>query len=124
MNFYNNSENVDKYIEMCEQYDGNKLYLKLQKHLANGKSLLELGSGPGNDIQFLKRFYKVTGSDLSDEFLKRCTKKFPDTQFLKLDAKTINLPEQFNCIYSNKVLHHLTEEELVTSLLKQKKALT
>ncbi|WP_028864031.1 class I SAM-dependent methyltransferase [Psychromonas aquimarina] len=124
MSFYNDSENVEKYIEMCKDYEGSNIYQSLKKHLNDGKTILELGSGPGFDIPFLNEHYQVTGSDLSDEFLRRCKNKFPAISFLKLDAADIDVREQFDCIYSNKVLHHLTQDELALSLLQQKKALS
>ena len=36
-----------------------------------------------------------------------------------LDAVTLETKRQFDCIYSNKVLQHLTADELATSLRKQ-----
>ncbi|MDC3250011.1 class I SAM-dependent methyltransferase [bacterium] len=124
MSFYENSDNVDNYIKMCKDYDGSNIYKVLQNQLPKGKSVLELGSGPGFDIPFLKENYKVTGSDFSEEFLNRCREKFPDTPFLKTDAKNININEKFDCIYSNKVLHHLTEQQLSSSLKAQAASLS
>lgn len=119
MSFYEKAENVDEYIDMCKDYDGSNLYEVLQKHLAQGKTVLELGTGPGFDLPFLSAHYHVTGSDFSDEFLSRCKEKFKLLDFLKLDAKNLELNKKFDCIYSNKVLHHLTEQELSLSLLSQ-----
>lgn len=124
MSFYNDSESVDKYIEMCADYDGSNIYEMMQKHLDDGKSILELGSGPGFDIEFLTQHYEVTGSDFSEEFLSRLKKNFPDIEFLQLDAKAFNVAKKYDCIYSNKVLHHLTEEELSESLRAQANCLT
>jgi len=124
MNFYDKPENVKKYIRMCEDYDGNNIYQSLSKHLPGKSTLLELGSGAGFDIEYLKKYYSVTGSDLSDEFLKICKNKYPEIHFLKLDALRLEVDKIFNCIYSNKVLHHLTEKELTQSLQQQVKTLT
>lgn len=119
MGFYDDASNVDRYIEMCADYDGTHLYEALYKHLKENASLLELGSGPGFDIPFLTSRYQVTGSDLSQEFLKRCRKTFSDIKFLELNAQAMNTQQSFDCIYSNKVLHHLTENELQQSLKAQ-----
>lgn len=119
MSFYEDKENVDKYIEMCKDYDGSNIYELLKKTLKEGKSVLELGTGPGFDIPFLKKHYQVTGSDFSDEFLVRCKEKYPHINFVKIDAKNIDINEKFDCIYSNKVLHHLTKDELSSSLSAQ-----
>ena len=39
--------------------------------------------------------------------------------FLELDARTLETDLTFDCIFSNKVLHHLSEEELAISLKRQ-----
>jgi len=128
MSLYDDPEGVKNYIQMCENYDGSNLYQALSQHLPVNSTLLELGSGPGLDIEYLKKHYSVTGSDLSDEFLKVCKEKYPDIPFIKLNAlklnSTLGLDEKFDCIYSNKVLHHLTDEELQESLKQQVKNLS
>jgi cyclopropane fatty-acyl-phospholipid synthase-like methyltransferase len=124
MSFYDDPDNVKKYIEMCEGYDGNNIYQLLSKHLSVNSTLLELGSGGGLDVEYLKKKYSVTGSDLSEEFLSVCKEKHPEISFLKLNAQKLELSEVFDCIYSNKVLHHLTKEALKESLLQQVKLLS
>ncbi|AAZ26917.1 MULTISPECIES: class I SAM-dependent methyltransferase [Colwellia] len=124
MNFYDNPVNVKQYIKMCNGYDGTNIYKLLSKSLPVGSTLLELGSGGGLDIEYLKRVYSITGSDLSDAFLNICKEKHPEVPFSKLNAKNLELNELYDCIYSNKVLHHLTKEELKESLLQQTKCLS
>lgn len=128
MSFYDSKENVFEYVQMCASYNGENLYSALAENLPEQSRLLELGSGPGIDIEQLKKRYQVTGSDLSEVFLGVCREKHPSIPFLSIDVKSIakNLKgqSQFDCIYSNKVLHHLTEQELVLSLIQQKSLLT
>jgi cyclopropane fatty-acyl-phospholipid synthase-like methyltransferase len=119
MNFYNDPSKVDEYEKMCDEYDGSELYKVLDTYLKNDDTILELGCGPGNDIIHLQNKYIVTGSDLSDEFLLRCKKRFPDLSFQKLDAVSINADKVYDCVFSNKVLHHLTFEELENSFNQQ-----
>ena len=76
MEFYDDPVKVDEYESMCEEYDGSELYNVLARHLVDGLTLLELGCGPGNDINFFHKKYTVTGSDLSDEFILRSKKKY------------------------------------------------
>ena len=124
MEFYNDPVKVDEYEKMCEEYDGSELYEVLEKHLADNLTLLELGSGPGNDINYLQKKYTVTGSDLSDEFLLRCKKKYTEVSFIKLDAVLMKTEKVFDCIFSNKVLHHLTLGNLIKSFKRQQKVIT
>ena len=121
--FYNNPLKMDEYEKICNDYDGTELYKILSKHLKENSTLLELGCGPGNDITYLTNQYAITGSDLSDEFLKRGKKKFKDLSFIKLDAISINTNKTYDCIFSNKVLHHLTLEDLENSLKRQQKVI-
>lgn len=123
MNFYEDPKQIDKYEKMCEEYDGLELYEVLDKHLKENSSVLELGCGPGNDIEYLHKKYQVTGSDLSEEFLRRCKKRFESIAFLKLDVISIDTDKKFECIFSNKVLHHLTIEELEESLKRQQEVI-
>jgi trans-aconitate methyltransferase len=115
MNFYDDPENVKKYIEMHGDYDGNNIYQLLSQLLSMNSTPLELASGAGLDIEYLKKKYSVKGSGLSDEFLKVCKEMHPEISFLKLNAQTLEVKDKFDCIYSNKVLHHLTQDALKES---------
>ena len=123
MEFYNDPVKVNEYEAMCEKYDGSDLYRILDKYLTKNSTLLELGSGPGNDINYLKNRYTVSGSDLSDEFIIRCKKKYPNVPFLKLDAVSVKTDKLFDCVYSNKVLHHLPFKELQKSFKRQQEVI-
>ncbi|MFT7288716.1 MAG: cyclopropane fatty-acyl-phospholipid synthase-like methyltransferase [Halieaceae bacterium] len=71
--------------------DAADIYQALSTHLQAKSTLLELGSGAGLNIEYLKISYTVTGSDLSDEFLKICRKKHPEIPFLKINALKLEL---------------------------------
>lgn len=119
MGFYDEPENVDRYEKMCAEYDGALIRTALENHLEPGQTVLELGCGPGNDIQWLQQQFGVVGSDTSSEFLDRCRRRFPNIEFTELDAVTIETDRQFNCLFSNKVLHHLSLDDLVFSFKRQ-----
>lgn len=123
MDYYDSPDNVESYIKMCADYDGTPLYTLLEKHLPAASTLLEIGIGSANDLGHLAKRYVVTGSDQSTEFLRRAQSKYSEILFLQLDATTINTEEQFDAIYSNKVLHHLTIAELKNSCLRQQQVI-
>ena len=79
--------------------------------------------GPGKDLDILSKTYKVTGSDSSQVFLDLYKEKHPDADIMLLDAVSMETSKVFDCIYSNKVLVHLTTDELQQSLINQKKVL-
>ncbi len=123
MSFYHDGRNVENYIDMAKGYNGTLLIEKLKAYLEDGASILELGMGPGKDMDILLKDYDVTGSDESEIFVDLYKFKHPSAKVVKLDALKMDVENTFDCIYSNKVLMHLTKEEMVNSLKLQKKKL-
>jgi SAM-dependent methyltransferase len=121
--YFDEPENVDEYIRMAEGYDGRDLIAVLEAHLPAGSTVLELGMGPGKDLDLLAPTYRVTGSDSSGVFVERYRANHPAADLIVLDAASIDTERTFDCIYSNKVLHHLTRPDLERSLARQKEVL-
>lgn len=57
MKIYETSEGVDEYFKMSEGYDLSKYKDLITEHLPMGKTLLEIGMGPGNDFAWLSRIF-------------------------------------------------------------------
>ena len=123
MEYYEQEKNVDAYIQMAEGYDGRDLITELTKLLPRNSSVLEIGMGPGSDLTILEKYYKdqgqVTGSDYSKIFIDRYRKQHPDAILIVLNAITLKIDRKFDGLYSNKVLIHLTREELKQSIKRQ-----
>lgn len=117
--YYKTEASVKEYIKMAAEVDSKELIEKLKPFLNKNASVLEIGSGPGTDWKILKASYKTIGSDFSDEFLSHLKKEYPSEEFLKLDAITLETEIKFEGIYSNKVLQHLTDEEMIKSVKRQ-----
>ena len=121
--YYKTKDSVAEYIRLAKDVNGAKLIKKLRKILPKGSSVLELGSGPGSDWKILSQTYDVVGSDLSSEFLAHLARTYPNDNFLTLNAVTLATAQRFNGIYSNKVLHHLTDAGLAKSIKRQAEVL-
>jgi trans-aconitate methyltransferase len=117
--YYDSRENVEEYIKMADGFDGRALIARLKKYLPAGGSVLELGMGPGKDLDLLAESFRATGSDRSMVFLERYRRAYPQADLLRLDAVSLDTDRTFDVIYSNKVLHHLTQAELTESLRRQ-----
>mgnify|MGYP000507125306 CR=1 FL=1 len=117
--YYKTKESVDEYVKLAKDINGSLLIEKLKKFLSLNSTLLEIGSGPGSDWNILNALYKTTGSDNSDEFLSYLNAKNSTGEFLNLDATTLRTDKRFDGIYSNKVMHHLTDDELIKSIKRQ-----
>ena len=121
--YYNKKESVKQYIRLAKDANGGELIEKLKEFLPFKSIILEIGSGPGTDLKILNENYKVIGSDNSKEFLTHLIAKNPTGKFLELDAITLNTIEKFDGLYSNKVMHHLKDSELISSIKRQHKIL-
>ena len=117
--YYKTKESVEEYIRLAKDVNGGELIKKLKNFLPLNSTLLEIGTGPGTDWNILNQDYNVTGSDNSTEFLNHLSSVNPKGNFFELDAITIKTNRKFDGIYSNKVLHHLKDNELKDSIKRQ-----
>lgn len=121
---FDTEEGVLKYEQMANGHDGRDLVERLRRHVPEGARVLELGMGPGKDLDMLRQKYEAVGSDSSPVFLERYRQRSAFEGLLLLDAITLKTTQTFDAIYSNKVLHQLTPEELRSSLERQVELLT
>ena len=119
MGYYDSENNAKEYIRIAEGFDGRELIGRLHEFLNPGSTVLELGMGPGTDLEILSERYEVTGSDVSEVFLRLYRQDHLDADVLKLDAVSIEVDKTFDCIYSNKVLYHISTDELQRSFERQ-----
>lgn len=117
--YYHTKESVEEYIRLAADVHGGDLIAKFKEYLPANATLLEIGSGPGTDWEILKEDYDVIGSDNSIEFLDHLIKRYPNSPFIELNAITLDTDKHFEGIYSNKVMHHLTDDELKRSISRQ-----
>jgi len=119
LDYYKTKASVEEYIRLAEGVNGGELIKKLKSFLPENSYLLEIGSGPGSDYNLLISDYQVLGSDNSPEFIEHLKTRYPAGHFLELDAVTLQIEEKFDGIYSNKVMHHLQNAELIDSITRQ-----
>ncbi len=115
ISYYQSAKGVKQYIDMVDSPNEDILrkfstYLKPQSHV------LELGSGAGFDWDWLSRRYRVTGSDISEEFLAHLQKTYPRGEFLLLDACSLKISLRFHGVYASKVFHHFDDAQLLLAI--------
>jgi len=80
------------------------------------KRILDFGSGIGNSIGYLRRYFpnsEILGSDLSERSLDIAEKRFPDIpRGLKIEDNRIPADDNsFDMAFSACVFHHIPHEE-------------
>lgn len=121
--FFLNEENVKQYIEMTSEYDGAWFYNQFKHYVPTNFKALELGMGSGIDLNNIRQHYDVVGSDYSFVFAELYKRSHPEVKIMILDAVSIKTDAKFDCIYSNKVLHHLSSDDLKASIKRQSQML-
>lgn len=72
------------------------------------QTILELGSGGGNNASHLKRYFQMTLVDLSPGMLQVSQKLNPECKHLQGDMRTVRLDQQFDAIFVHDALMYLT----------------
>ena len=75
------------------------------------RTLLELGSGGGNNASHLKHRFECTLTDLSPEMLDRSRTLNPECEHLLGDMRTLRLERIFDVVFAHDALSYLTTEE-------------
>ena len=79
-----------------------------------GERILDLGCGTGHlTAQIASTGADVVGVDRSPEMISQAREQFPEIRFEIADARHLHFERQFDAVFSNAVLHWITEPELV-----------
>lgn len=65
---------------------------------SDGNQLLDAACGTGGHAQYLRRYYKITGMDISTEMLDVARGKFDDIEFYEGDITEFTLHQEFDVI--------------------------
>src|SRR3989442_3082386 len=73
-------------------------------------TLLELGSGGGNNASHLKAHFKMTLVDLSEGMLYLSRKLNPECEHIQADMKSIRLDRVFDAVLIHDAIMYMTTE--------------
>jgi SAM-dependent methyltransferase len=77
----------------------------------NARTLLELGSGGGNNASHLKARFECTLTDVSPEMLAMSRTLNPECEHLEGDMRTLRLGREFDVVFIHDAISYLTTEE-------------
>jgi SAM-dependent methyltransferase len=75
------------------------------------RTLLELGSGGGNNASYLKRRFECTLTDLSPEMLELSRSLNPECEHLEGDMRTLRLGRTFDAVFVHDAIAYITTED-------------
>jgi len=115
---YEDGKYYDKHIQTQINYDyqailGEKRnwqqsFYAQDKMPFDRKRILDLGCGAGYWTKRLNdNITKTIGIDISEDFLAKAQKRYPEIEFYKMDFHKIDFSDEyFDCVYADNVLEH------------------
>ena len=82
------------------------------------ETLLELGSGGGNNASHLKGRFRMTLTDLSPDMLKVSEALNPECEHVQGDMRTLRLGRAFDAVFAHDAVTYLTTEEDVRAAIE------
>jgi SAM-dependent methyltransferase len=82
------------------------------------RTLLELGSGGGNNASHLKKQFDCTLTDLSPEMLALSRTLNPECEHLEGDMRTLRLGRTFDVVFIHDAISYLTTEDDLRAALE------
>ena len=82
------------------------------------RTLLELGSGGGNNASHLKARFSMTLVDISPQMLKVSRALNPECEHIEGDIRTIRLARTFDAVFVHDAICHMTTERDLKAVLK------
>ena len=88
------------------------LYRRLLTEAAGGpvRTVLELGSGGGNNASHLKAHFELTLVDRSPEMLELSRSLNPECRHLEGDMRSVRLGDTFDAVFAHDALAYITTE--------------
>ncbi|HTP87017.1 MAG TPA: methyltransferase domain-containing protein [Bryobacteraceae bacterium] len=104
--------NPQTYMRFASERTRPSVDLALQVALENPRRIIDLGCGPGNSTEVVRRRWpnaKVIGLDSSPHMIEEARKKWPEEEWLVEDASAWIADEPFDIVFSNAMLQWLPD---------------
>lgn len=86
--------------------------------VGEARTLLELGSGGGNNASHLKHRFECTLTDLSPEMLALSRTLNPECEHIEGDMRTLRLGRTFDSVFVHDAIAYLTTEDDLRAVLE------
>jgi trans-aconitate methyltransferase len=96
-----------EYVEEAEIYRG----LLIEGAERPVRTVLELGSGGGNNAFHLKHHFDLTLTDLSEDMLAVSRRINPKCQHIQGDMRTLRLGREFDAVFAHDAIDYMTTVE-------------
>ncbi len=85
-------------------------YTKVLKEVCNPQTVLELGSGGGNNASHMKKHFSLTLVDRSEPMLEVSRRLNPECEHIRGDMRDVRLDREFDAIFIHDAICYITSE--------------
>lgn len=103
-----------EYVEEAEVYASTMLAFGTQP----AQTLLELGSGGGNNASYLKSRFTLTLVDISPGMLAVSRELNPECDHIEGDMRTVRLPREFDRVFVHDAIAYMTTADDVRQVIE------
>ena len=123
---------IKSYEELAKDYCKTHSDINEIKNIADffiknlkGQKILDIGCGPGRDAKYFSEHnLKVTGIDLTSNFVKIASQNVPNAEFIQMDMRNLDfLGNSFDGIWACASFLHVPKEDAKDTLLGFRKIL-
>ena len=102
----------DVYLKFANERTPPTIDLIERIHVADPRRIIDLGCGPGNSTEQLRRRWPqstIVGLDSSADMIAKARQSYPDATWIAADAGAWKADEPFDLVFSNAMLHWLPD---------------
>jgi trans-aconitate 2-methyltransferase len=110
------SWNPEDYLKFRSQRTQPSLDLTARIRLTDPRTIIDIGSGPGNSTQVLARKWpraEITGLDSSEAMIRKARKDFPALNWVLGKAENLTADRKYTLVYSNAALQWVPDHEIL-----------
>jgi aminoglycoside phosphotransferase (APT) family kinase protein len=109
---------IEDYDEEAAEFTQLLLGACVESGVSPPRTLLELGSGGGNNASFLKQHFTLTLVDVSEGMLAASRRINPGCEHLQGDMRTVRLERQFDAVFIHDAIDYMTSEADLLSAMR------
>jgi trans-aconitate 2-methyltransferase len=110
------SWDANLYMQFADERTRPSVDLVSRVDVVDPKTIIDLGCGPGNSTQVLRRRWpeaRVSGLDSSPAMIAAAKESYPDEDWVVADAGTWRPQEPFDVVFSNAALQWIPRHDLL-----------
>jgi trans-aconitate 2-methyltransferase len=112
----------EQYLQFEHERTQPSIDLVARIPLEDPKTIIDIGCGPGNSTQILRKRWPqadIIGLDKSEKMIERARRDYPDQTWIVGDASTLAPDRKYDLVFSNAAIHWIQDHHRLVPRLFQ-----